>query len=128
MPLYCGLSSKFFDHLVVVIVKRMNECMTHSQFVDGDGSDGRRVTSELSDEHELVQVPDDARAIARAADDDVVRGRRSQARHGLTVTKQRLLEHQPSSVTTLAKLPHVHHLTRVQPNSTHVTRPRRTTQ
>jgi len=69
------------------------------------------VTPQLSDEHQLVQVPDDAGAIARPAHDDVVRGRRRQTRHRLRVSKQRLPQRQPTPVSALAKFPHVHHLT-----------------
>lgn len=45
----------------------------HRQLVDAQSRDGRPVSPELRDEGELVQVPDDAGSVPRAADDDVVR-------------------------------------------------------
>jgi len=64
---------------------------TNGEFIDGHSSDRRRVSTQLTYEHQLVEVPDNTRAIATAAHDDVVRSRCSQARHRLTVTKQGFL-------------------------------------
>lgn len=64
--------------------------LTHRQLVDAQRGDGRPVTPQLRDEGELVEVPDDAGPIPRAADDDVVGRRRRQAGHGVRVAQQRL--------------------------------------
>lgn len=60
---------------------------THRQFIDAQSGDGRPVAPELRDEGELVEVPNDARSIPRAADNDAVRGRGGQTRHGVRVTQ-----------------------------------------
>lgn len=44
--------------------------------------------SELCEEGELVQIPDDAGAIPGSADDYVIRQRRRQARDSVSVTQQ----------------------------------------
>lgn len=66
---------------------------THRQLVDAQGGDGRPVAPQLRDEGELVEVPDDAGSIPRAADHDAVRRWRRQARHAVRVSQQRLEEH-----------------------------------
>jgi len=90
---------------------KCDKSVTDGEFVDGDGSNRSRVTSELSDKDKLIQVPDDARAISRSADDDVVRRWSSETGHRLTVSEQRLLQSETTSVTTFTELPHIHHLT-----------------
>ena len=45
------------------------------------------MSPELRDEGKLVEVPDDAGSIPRAADDDVVRRRRRQTRYGVCVAQ-----------------------------------------
>lgn len=48
------------------------------------------MASELCQEGELVQIPDDAGAIPGAAHNDVIRQRRRQARDSVSVTQQSL--------------------------------------
>lgn len=59
----------------------------HRQFIDAQSGDGRPVAPELRDEGKLVEVPDDASSIPRAADNNVVRRWRSQTRYSVRVTQ-----------------------------------------
>lgn len=54
-------------------VQRRVSFATHRQLVDAQRRDGRPVAPQLRDEGELVEVPDDAGSIPRAADHDAVR-------------------------------------------------------
>lgn len=45
---------------------------THRQFINTQSRDGCPVSPELRDEGKLVEVPDDAGPIPRAADNNVV--------------------------------------------------------
>jgi len=62
--------------------------MTDGEFVDGDGGDRCRMSTQLPHKHQLIEIPDDARAITRPAHYDVVCGRGREASHGLGVAKQ----------------------------------------
>ncbi len=59
----------------------------HRQFIDAQSRDGRPVSPELRDEGKLVEVPDDAGSIPRAADNNVVRWRCCQTRHSVRVAQ-----------------------------------------
>lgn len=48
-------------------------CSTHREFVDAEAGDGGPVSSELCDEGQFVEVPDDASPVSRARHQDVVR-------------------------------------------------------
>lgn len=63
---------------------------THRQFVDAQSRHGRSVAPELRHEGELVEVPDDARSIPGAADDNTIRRGRRQTRYSIRVAQQRL--------------------------------------
>lgn len=52
---------------------------------------------QLRDEGQLVEVPDDAGSIPRAADHDAVRRRRRQTRHAVCVSQQRLESQQATA-------------------------------
>lgn len=60
---------------------------THRQFIDTQSGDGRPVSPELRDEGKLVEVPDDAGSIPRAADNDVVRWRCCKTRYSVRVAQ-----------------------------------------
>lgn len=59
----------------------------YRQFVDAQSRDGRPVSPELRDEGKLVEVPDDAGSIPRAADNNVVRWRRRQTCYCIRVAQ-----------------------------------------
>lgn len=80
-------SAERYQSLLIVSGSAETLPRTHRQLIDAQSGDGRPVAPELRDEGELVEVPDDARSIPRAADNDAVRGRGGQTRHGIRVTQ-----------------------------------------
>lgn len=63
----------------------------HGEVVERQGRDGGRVSRQLGDVAQLLQVPQDAGEVAGAAHDHAVHLGHSQARHGVRVTVQRLV-------------------------------------
>lgn len=59
----------------------------HRQFIDAQSRDGRPVSPELCHKWELVEIPDDAGSIPRAADNNAVRRWRCQTRYSVCVTQ-----------------------------------------